>query len=208
MALRTLQSAIPAHHTRWVKIENSDHERIFRFGPLRQWSLSRIFYSFWAPHGRKLRIGLFDRHMTNWCFWLACDQNLSSVLLRCDGSKFWPGETSYLYANGPESFPPGFFTHFGCSRAENYESVFLTVVRPNGAFDWRATRIYVRSFWPLCDQERPPKSGPNGGLNNFFGKRSIFWGNCKKLFWILKFSIFRYFSLFSVSSSYKICRLL
>ncbi len=28
-------------------------------------------------------------------------------------SKFLPGETSDLYANGPESFPPRFFTHFG-----------------------------------------------------------------------------------------------
>ncbi len=34
-----------------------------------------------------------------------------------------------LYANGPKSFPPGFFTHFWRLTAKNYESVFLTVVR-------------------------------------------------------------------------------
>ncbi len=32
--------------------------------------------------------------------------------------------------NGPESFPLGFFTYFGHPTAENYESVFLTGVRP------------------------------------------------------------------------------
>ncbi len=31
-------------------------------------------------------------------------------------------------------------------------------------FDRRATKICVRSFWPLCDQERPQKSATNGGL--------------------------------------------
>ncbi len=47
---------------------------------------------------------------------------------------------------GPESFPPGFFTSFWRLMAGNYESVFLTVMRPNGAFDQRATKIYVWSF--------------------------------------------------------------
>ncbi len=54
------------------------------FGPLRQWSRkfsSGIFYLFWAPHGQKLRIGLFNRRETKWCFWPACDQNQGSVLL-------------------------------------------------------------------------------------------------------------------------------
>ncbi len=54
--------------------------------------------------------------------------------------KFLLGETSDLYVNGPESFPPGFFTHFWCATAGNYESVFLTIVRPDGAFDRRVTR--------------------------------------------------------------------
>ncbi len=49
-------------------------------------------------------------------------------------SKFWPGETSDLYTNGPESFPAGCFTHFGHPKAKNYESVFSTVVRPSGVF--------------------------------------------------------------------------
>ncbi len=61
-------------------------------------------------------------------------------------SKFQPGKTSDLYANGPESFPPGYFTHFGCPTSKNYESLNLTVVRPNGALDRYATKTWVRSF--------------------------------------------------------------
>ncbi len=64
-------------------------------------------------------------------------------------SKFWPGETSDLYANGSESFPPGFFTPFWGPMAGNYESVFSTGVQQI---------IYVRSFWPLCDQEKGLKN--------------------------------------------------
>ncbi len=87
---------------------------------------------------------------------------------------------SYLYANGLppgffthfgrptlekyESFSPGFFTPFWRAMAGNYESVFLTIMRPNGTFNRRATKIYVWSFWPLCDQERHQKSAINGGL--------------------------------------------
>ncbi len=66
-------------------------------------------------------------------------------------SKFWPGDTSVLDANGSENFPLGFFTHFGRPTAENYESVFLTVVQPNGAFDRGAAKTWARSFWPSCD---------------------------------------------------------
>ncbi len=62
-------------------------------------------------------------------------------------SKFWPEKTSDLYVNGHESFPPEFFTHFGRPTTENYESVFLTVVPPNSAFDRRATKTWIRSFW-------------------------------------------------------------
>ncbi len=38
-----------------------------RCGTLRHWCikfLPRIFYPFWSPHNRKLRIGLFDRRAT------------------------------------------------------------------------------------------------------------------------------------------------
>ncbi len=42
----SLQSATPAHRTRWFKIDNFDQEKVFRFGPLRQWPPSRIFYPF------------------------------------------------------------------------------------------------------------------------------------------------------------------
>ncbi len=73
------------------------------------------------------------------------------VRLWVEFSKFRLVETSDLYANGLESFPPGFFTYFGRPRAKNYESVFVIVVRPNGAFDRRATKTRVRSFCPSCD---------------------------------------------------------
>ncbi len=43
-------------------------------------------------------------------------------------------------------FPSRIFYPFLGRHAGNYESVFLTGVRPNGAFDWRVTKIYVRSF--------------------------------------------------------------
>ncbi len=47
------------------------------------------------------------------------------------------------YVNG---IPPGFFTHFERPTAENYESVFLTVVRPIGAFYQRATNPGFGTF--------------------------------------------------------------
>ncbi len=80
----TLQSATPAHRTRWVKTENYDQAIVFRFGTLRQWCvkfLPRIFYPFWPLHSRKFRFGRFDHGATKWCFRPACDQNLGSVLL-------------------------------------------------------------------------------------------------------------------------------
>ncbi len=73
IALCTLQSATKVHRTRCVRIENFDQERVFRFGPLHQWSPSKIFYPFWSPHGRKLEsvfltivrlIGAFHRRAT------------------------------------------------------------------------------------------------------------------------------------------------
>ncbi len=155
------------------------------------------FYSIWAPHGRKLRNGLFDRNATKWYFWPACDQNLDSVLLRSNhGSNsqnfdrerlrtltpmvpkvslhdllpilaaprpkiisirsFWPrcdqmGQifkffhwreyfTPELDANGRESFPPGFFTHFGRPIAKNFDSVFLKKF-------WRRKCVRRVIFW-------------------------------------------------------------
>ncbi len=64
-------------------------------------------------------------------------------------SKFRPGETSDLYANGVESFLPGFFTHFGRPTAENYYSIFLMGMGPKpgfGALDRRATISLFRYF--------------------------------------------------------------
>ncbi len=49
-------------------------------------------------------------------------------------------------ASGLESIPPGNFIHFGRPMAESYDSVVLTVVRVNGGFDRRGTKIRVRSF--------------------------------------------------------------
>ncbi len=100
-------------------------------------------------------------------------------------STFGPGETLDLYAYGPKNFPPGIFIPFWRPTAGNYKSVFLTVVRPNGASDRCVTKIYVLSFWPLCDQERPQKSATNEWrVKENFKKKN--WGKYKeisKLFW-------------------------
>ncbi len=82
---------------------------------------------------------------------------------------------SDLYANG---LPPRFFTHFGHPTAESYESVFLTVVRPNGACDRRATKtgfvpfeeqpwVKFSKFWPGETWDlyvNGPESFPSGFL--------------------------------------------
>ncbi len=138
-----------------------------------------------SPQDFLLVLGASRPKITNLYFWPSCDQNLGSVFLWCDyGSnfrKFRPGEISGLHANGPESFPSGIFTYFGRPTTKNYDLVFLTVVRPNGAFDQRATKTRIRSFWPSCDYF--PISvllidgATNGGLRNIFGRWTIesFW---------------------------------
>ncbi len=48
-------------------------------------------------------------------------------------SKFFPRRENFApehTTSGLESIPPGNFTHFGHPTAENFDSVFLTVVRP------------------------------------------------------------------------------
>ncbi len=58
---------------------------------------------------------------------------------------------------------------------KNYESVFLTSVRPNGDFDQRATETRVRSFWPSCDyfpiSVLFTNGATNGGLKNLLMNR-------------------------------------
>ncbi len=93
------------------------------------------------------RFGAPRPEITNRSFWLSCNQMVSLTGVRPKSgfghlevrpwvkfSKFLPGETSELYTNGPESFRPGFFTPFWRATDRNYESAFLTVVRPNGTF--------------------------------------------------------------------------
>ncbi len=71
--------------------------------------------------------------ITNRSFWPSCDQFLLLIGVRLKTvfgpfevrpwvkfSKFWHGENSDLYVNGTESFPPGFFIHFGRQTAENW----------------------------------------------------------------------------------------
>ncbi len=61
-----------------------------------------------------------------------------------------PGQfcfASELYPCGAWSFFLQFFTRFERSTDENYESVFLTIVRPNDTFDRRATKTWVWSFY-------------------------------------------------------------
>ncbi len=83
-------------------------------------------------------------------FWLSCDQMVLLTGVRpkpgfgpfemrpwVKCSKFWPGETSDLYTNGPGNFSPGFFTHFGRPTAENYES---------GLFDCCAIRKGLKNL--------------------------------------------------------------
>ncbi len=76
---------------------------------------------------------------------------------------FWGATMSQIFKNFyqerfrtftpivPKVFFQDFFTPFWCAMAGNYESVFLTVVWPNGAFDRCATKTWVRLFWPSCD---------------------------------------------------------
>ncbi len=151
--------------TRWVKFENFNLERVFRFGTLRQWSRKfpfRIFYPFWSPHGQKLRIGLFDRRAIKWCFWLACDQNLGSVVLRYDhGSNFWNFDLERLRTFTPvvpKVSLQDFLPILGAPRPKITNRSFRPSCDQIGAFNRRATKIYVRSFWPLCDQERLQKT--------------------------------------------------
>ncbi len=64
-------------------------------------------------------------------------------------SKFLPWRENFAPehdASDLESIPRGNFTHFGRPMAENYDLVVLTVVRVNGGFDLRVTKIRVWSF--------------------------------------------------------------
>ncbi len=64
-------------------------------------------------------------------------------------SKFLPRRENFAPehdTSGLESIRPGNFTHFDCSMVENYDLVVLTVVRVNGGFDRRATKIRVQLF--------------------------------------------------------------
>ncbi len=64
-------------------------------------------------------------------------------------SKFLPWRENFTTEHDTsclESIPPGNFTHFGHPTVENYDLVVLTVVRVNGGFDHRATKIRVRLF--------------------------------------------------------------
>ncbi len=95
--------------------------------------LPRIFYSFWTPPGRKLRIGLFDQRATKWRFRPACNQNLDSVLLRCDyGSNFRNFDLYRLWTFTP-MVPKVSLQDF---------LLILGAPRP---------KISNWSFWPLCD---------------------------------------------------------
>ncbi len=131
----TLQSAIPAL---WLQSATPASALRIRFGTLHQWCvkfLSRIFYLFWAPHCRKLRIGLFDLLATKWCFWPACYQNLGSVLLWCNhGSNFRNLDLERLRTFMP--MVPKFSLQD-----------FLPIL------GGPRLKITNRSFWPLCDRK-------------------------------------------------------
>ncbi len=66
-------------------------------------------------------------------------------------SKFLPWRENFAPecdASGLESTPPGNFTHFCRPMVKNYNSVVLTIMRVNGGFDHRATKIRVRVVRP------------------------------------------------------------
>ncbi len=124
------------------------------FGPLHQWSRkfpSRIFYPFWAPHDRKLRICLFDRRATKWCFWPAATktrvwsfwvttmgQNFKMLTLRDSGQ--WSLQFSFsifypFWAPHGEKLRISLFDHWAIKWCfwppcdQNLGSILLTVVR-------------------------------------------------------------------------------
>ncbi len=161
----TLQSAECHPCTLVVEFHHGTSDSLRNFAPVAR----KV-----SPHDFLPVLGAPWPKISNRSFWSLCDQMVLLIGVRPKPGfshfevrpwvkflKFWPEETSDLYSNGPESFPPGFFTPFWRPTAGNYELVFLTIVRPNGTFDRRATKIYVRSFWPLCDQERLQKSVTN-----------------------------------------------
>ncbi len=96
-------------------------------------------------------LGAPQPKIMNWSLWTPCDQMvlLTGVWPKPEFGplevrpwikflKFCHGETSDLYASGPKSFPPTFFTHFGPLGQK------LRIV----LFDRRATKWFI---WPLCD---------------------------------------------------------
>ncbi len=96
-------------------------------------------------------------------FWPSCDQMVLLTSVRPKSmfgpfevrpqvkrSKFWPGETSDLYANGVESFPPGFFTHFGRPTAKNYSFVLSTLKRVKNCREKLKPPLMQSSLQPEC----------------------------------------------------------
>ncbi len=64
-------------------------------------------------------------------------------------SKFLPWRENFALehdASGLESIPLGTFTHFGRPMAENYESVFLTIVQVNGGLTLVQPKSMVGRF--------------------------------------------------------------
>ncbi len=64
-------------------------------------------------------------------------------------SKFLPWRENFAPehdAIGLEIIPSGNFPYFCRPTPENFDSVFLTVVRVHGGFDHRATKIMFRRF--------------------------------------------------------------
>ncbi len=98
-----------------------------------------------------------------------------------------------LYANG---LPPGFFTHFGRPMVKNYESVFLTMVRPVDVFDRCATKTWVfgpvtmsqtfkiltwRDFGPLYQWSRKFPSKIFYPFRAPYGRKLVKFGNLTHL---------------------------
>ncbi len=97
-------------------------------------------------------LGVPRLKITNRSFWPACDQMVLLIGMWPKPeygpfevrpwAKFWPGETSDLYSNGPNKFPSQIFYSFWAPHSRNYESVF---------FDHHAIKW---CFWPAYDQNQ------------------------------------------------------
>ncbi len=130
---------------------------------------SSDIYEFWPPNGRKFRFGLPDRRATG-----TYDRSLRGGGVGHQIQNFqifsrrvyFPRE---LEGRGSEYLPPVKFTNFGRPLPKNFDSVFLTKLRPGEAnfanvqveivFSFGTWRLGSRIFPPSLIYEFLPPAG-------------------------------------------------